>query len=170
MDLEYFQIIGRYMDGTSVTGYSIMAKNTGESRVVSRDTVAFLCGRGQILNATGRVYNGKFQLVGKDCNIESLPIVNAKAFSSNGRTNNKLNSNQMNQLTLVKVIKRGRDTVGYIAVNSAGAEYKLSVARVVELGRCGRLSNARINMSNGRTIIRSADPNSPLNLGVLQLR
>ena len=42
MALEYFQIIGRYMDGTSVTGYSIMAKNTGESRVVSRDTVAFL--------------------------------------------------------------------------------------------------------------------------------
>lgn len=169
MALEYFQIIGRYMDGTSVTGYSIMAKNTGESRVVSRDTAAFLCGRGQILNATGRIYNGKFQLVGKDCNIESLPIVNTKAPVNTGRASTRIN-NQMNQLTLVKVIKNGRDTIGYIAVNSAGAEYKLSVARVVELGRCGRLSNARINMSNGRTIIRSADPNNPLNLGVLQLR
>ena len=59
-----YQIVGRYMDGSEVTGYHLMDISTGKNRRYSREQLAFLVGKGQVTNCSGQIYQDKLLLRG----------------------------------------------------------------------------------------------------------
>lgn len=45
-----YSIVGRYMNGTEVTGYHLQSIETGKAGKFTREQVIFLVGRGQVTN------------------------------------------------------------------------------------------------------------------------
>ena len=162
-----YQIVGRYMDGKEVTGYHLMDLEDGKNRRYTREQVAFLVGKGQVTNCSGRIYQDKILLEGVGMSLNDLPVQQEDGGIS--RTNNigKIRkgttaADAMTQIMLVNVIVDDADSrkaVGYVASNAGGATVLLSRAKVLELAKAGRIGNARYQESNGKPILRGVGVN-----------
>lgn len=70
--IEY-KIIGRYANGREITGYHIQGSN-GASKKMTREQIAFLVGKGQIVNCAAQIYQDKLLLRGVGVALDSLPV------------------------------------------------------------------------------------------------
>lgn len=161
--IEY-QIVGRYMDGKEVTGYHLQSLESGKSGRYTREQVAYLVGRGQITNCTGQIYQDKLLLRGVGMSLDSLPVKQENGDLSRTGNIGKVRkgtsaADAMTQLMIVGTIRNGRNTVGYVLKNSAGATKKGSRADVIKLASEGRIGNARVQNSGDKVILRGVNCN-----------
>ena len=54
-----YQIVGRYMNGSEVTGYHLQSMETGKQGKYTKEQTIFLVGRGQVTNCSGQIYQDK---------------------------------------------------------------------------------------------------------------
>lgn len=158
-----YQIVGRYMDGTSVTGYQMQSIETGKSGKFTREQAAFLVGRGQVTNCDASIYQDKIIFKGIGVSLESLPIIRDGKVSNTdriGHVRRDVTPEQaVNQLMISGVIVSGRNTVGYVIRNAGGQEKKIKREDCLKLASQNRLGNARIQNYNGKVILRGVDVN-----------
>lgn len=158
-----YQIVGRYMDGTSVTGYQMQSIETGKSGKFTREQAAFLVGRGQVTNCDASIYQDKVIFKGIGVSLESLPIIRDGKVSNTdriGHVRRDVTPEQaVNQLMISGVIVSGRNTVGYVIRNAGGQEKKIKREDCLKLASQNRLGNARIQNYNGKVILRGVGVN-----------
>lgn len=159
-----YQIVGRYMNGSEVTGYHLHSMETGKSGKFTREQVAFLVGKGQVTNCTGQVYQDKLILRGTNGSLEDLPIQQEdgrfKGSDAIGHVRrNTTGAAAMEQFLIVGVLRNGKEVVGYIVQNAGGATKKLRKTVVVKMAQEGKIGNARVQMNNGHILLRGVDCN-----------
>ena len=170
-----YKIVGRYLQGTEVTAYGL-ACNNGKNGRFSREQVAYLVGRGQVVNCDGQVYKDKLLLRGVGCSLDSLPSkqepkekpanasastpdsapasANAPATTNAPATANAPASTKRiasDNLEIIKTISEGKHLVGYIVEDAAGRTAKVSLNKAIQLTSKGCIANAQIQTFNGYT-------------------
>ena len=73
--IEY-NVIGRYLNQTDlrdVVGYHVVSMDGTRQKQLSMDQMAFLVGKGQILNVTAQIYKDKLLYRGTGISLDSLP-------------------------------------------------------------------------------------------------
>ena len=75
-----YNLIGRYMDGTSVVGYELEDKKTGKTTRVTREQCAFLVGKGIIEGVGARCYKDELIIEATDGyrKLSELPKMDIK--------------------------------------------------------------------------------------------
>lgn len=154
-----YQIVGRYMNGSEVTGYHLQSMETGKQGKYTKEQTIFLVGRGQVTNCSGQIYQDKVILRGVGVSLEDLPVKQENGSLSRtdliGKVRKGTSSEDaMIQAMVVGSIVDGRNVVGYILKNAGGGTIKAPRDRVIELARNGRIGNMRVQQSNGKDIIR----------------
>ena len=151
-----YQIVGRYMSGKEVTAYHLQSISTGKGGRYTREQVAYLVGREQITNCIAQIYKDKLLLRGNGVNLDDLPVkqegkdIDPQALRSEvgGR------SQAMGKLMLVKAIKSGRNTGGYVVQNDGCGAKRFKRQQVIELAKAGKIANARVQNYNGKELLR----------------
>lgn len=151
-----YQIVGRYMSGKEVTAYHLQSISTGKGGRYTREQVAYLVGREQITNCIAQIYKDKLLLRGKGINLDDLPVKQERKdidpqehrSEADGRTQT------MGKLLLVKAIKSGRNTVGYVVQNDGCGAKRFKRQQVIELAKAGKIANARVQNYNGKELLR----------------
>lgn len=77
-----YKLIGRYMRGNDTVYYGLISED-GKEVKYTEEQMAFIVGRGQVINITAQLYNGKILFRGTDCDIRNLPTIQL-----NNKTNN----------------------------------------------------------------------------------
>lgn len=70
---KQYKITGRYLNKREVVGYHMEDLDTNKSGRFSRDQVAFLVGRGQVINCEAQIYKDKVLYRGIGCCLDDLP-------------------------------------------------------------------------------------------------
>ena len=159
-----YQIVGRYMDGKEVTGYHLQSMETGKSGRYTREQVAYLVGREQITNCVGQIYQDKVLLRGKGMSLEDLPVQQEDGTLKRTESVGKIRrgttaSDAMEQWMIVGTIKSGKNTVGYVVQNAGCGIKRVKRNQVIDLARDGKIGNARVQMYNGRELLRGVGVN-----------
>jgi len=156
---EKLTIVGRYMDGPTVTGYHLLGEN-GEQRRVSREQLIFLVGKGVITNCKGQFHKDEVLLRGVGINLNNLPVVNDKTgelrrTENIGRIARGATTEQaLTQIMIVGRIVKGNKTVGFTVANAGGQTKDISRKTAEELAEKLKIGNARVQEYRGRKIIR----------------
>ena len=159
-----YQIVGRYMDGSEVVAYHLQSLEQGKSGRYTKDQVYYLVGRDQVTNCTGQIYQDKVLLRGKGISLDDLPIKYEDGETKNmeqvGRIKRGTSAEQaMEQFMIVGTVKSGRNTVGYTIQNVGGATKDIDREQLIQLASDGKIGNARVQNSQGRTILRGINVN-----------
>lgn len=158
-----YQIVGRCMNGTSVTGYVMQSIETGKSGKFTREQTALLVGRGQVTNCDATIYQDKVIFKGIGVSLDSLPIIRDGSVQNTDRIGHVRRDTTpeqaVNQYMLAGVITNGRNTVGYVIRNAGGQQKKIQREDCLKLAQANRLGNARIQNYNGRIILRGVGVN-----------
>lgn len=93
-----YKIIGRFMSGKEVTGYILKSSN-GNTNRYSREQVAFLVGRGQVINCDGQIYKDKLLLRGVGISLDDLPV----QYETNTNVKNSDNTNTKDDAIMAAV-------------------------------------------------------------------
>lgn len=157
-----YQIVGRYMDGKEVTAYHLQSLDTGKAGRYTREQVAYLVGRGQVTNCEGQIYQDKLLLRGKGISLEELPVQQENGdltrADSLGKIRRGTNTHDaLTQVMIVGSIVRGRNVLGYVIQNAGGGQARVERDRLIEMARAGRVGNARVQMYNGKPILKGVD-------------
>ena len=152
-----YQIVGRYMDGTEVTGYHLQSMDTGKSGKYTREQTIYLVGRGQVTNCSGQIYQDKVLLRGVGISLESLPVKQENGDITRTEGVGKIRkgasaADVMTQLMIVKLVVSGTNVVGYVLRNAAGQEKAMPRNVVLELAKQNKLGNARLQDYNGLSL------------------
>lgn len=159
-----YQIVGRYMAGKEVTAYHLQSIETGKAGRYSREQVAYLVGRDQITNCVGQIYQDKLLLRGKGMSLEDLPVQQEdgtlKKTDNIGKVRRGTSAaDAMEQWMIVGTLKSGKNTVGYVVQNAGCGIKKVKRQQVIELARAGKIGNARVQMYQGRELLRGVNVN-----------
>lgn len=154
-----YQIVGRYMDGKEVTGYHLQSIESGKASRYSKEQVAYLVGRGQVTNCEGQIYQDKVLLRGVGMSLDSLPVQQEDGTLTRTGNIGKVRrgtsaEDAMTQLMIVGAIVNGRKTLGYRLQNAGGGQLRLPREKVLEEARAGRIGNARVQMYQGKYILK----------------
>ena len=157
-----YTIVGRYMDGSTVTAYHLL-DGEGQQRRVTREQVIFLVGRGEVSNCKGQLHKESVLLRGVGINITDLPIVNEKTGELKntdglGRiARGSTNEQAISQLMIVGKVVSGNKVVGFTVANAGGRSKDISRAQANKLAKQMRIGNARYQEYKGRGILRVLD-------------
>ena len=159
--IEY-QIVGRYKDGKEVTDYHLQSIDTGKSGRFSKELVCYLAGRGQITNCTAQIYKDQVILRGNGMSLDDLPIINEDGALKNADGLGKVRKGTsaieaIEMFNIVGIVKSGRSIAGYVLQNAGCGIKKFKRPQVIEMAKAGKIGNARVQMSNGREILRGID-------------
>lgn len=154
-----YQIVGRYMDGKEVTAYHLQSLENEKSGRYTREQVAYLVGRGQVTNCDGQLYQDKVLLRGKGISLEELPVQQENGELTRAGNLGKIRrgtdaGDAMTQVLIVGSIVRGRNVLGYVIQNAGGGQTDISRDKLIEAARQGRVGNARVQMYNGKPILK----------------
>lgn len=183
-----YSIIGRYAQGREIVAFELANLSTNAHQRYTVNQVAYLVGRGSVLNCQGQIYNGKVLFRGVGCSLDQLPTVMEKpAEELNGAEapikntenisgparRNATNDQLMGQMTLVarvKVEETSKKTLGYDFKNVGGTTGTLWRGEVLKAAREGKVTNARVNSLNGKEILRSRGTTPEEQLSNLPIR
>ena len=159
-----YQIVGRYMNGKEVTAYHLQSIETGKAGRYTKEQVVYLVGRDQITNCTGQIYQDKVLLRGKGMSLDDLPVQQEdgtlKRTDSIGRVKKGTSTEDaMTQFMIVGTLKVGRNTVGYVIQNAGCGIKKIKRQQVIELAKAGRIGNARVQVYQGKELLRGVNCN-----------
>lgn len=148
-------IVARQIDNGVLTGYILRDSNTKKIIQVDKSVAYEMALNRQINNVRAQIYKGKVSMKGLKFKISDLP-----AFDKYGnRVEKEQRNNKSEQKNIITHrIIRGRVTVGYAIdtlINGIdiGREV-VSKDDTIQLIKEGKISNARCQEHNGRTIIR----------------
>ena len=151
-----YQIVGRQMAGKEATGYYIQSSEDGREKLLTREQIIYLVGRGQITNCTGQIYQDKVLLRGEGISLESLPVI-----GDNGEMRNlsrvpkgKTAQDLVNMIQITARIRDGRRAIGYMVKNYGGQEAKWSRNKVLEFAQNNKIVNAKAQTHNGKIILK----------------
>lgn len=161
--IEY-QIVGRYMTGSDVTGYHLQSIDTGKSGQFTRDQVCFLVGRGQITNCTAQLYNDKVLLRGNGIKLDDLPIIREDGELRNSDGLGKIRKGTsaveaVEMFNIVGTIKAGNSVIGYVIQNAGGGIKRIKRPQLLQLADAGKIGNARVQNNNGEMMLRGVGVN-----------
>ncbi len=150
-----YQIVGRYMSGKEVIGYYIQSEGN-KQKLLTREQIIYLVGRGQITNCTGQIYQDKVLLRGEGINLDSLPIISDIGEVKNVDRAPKYKTAQelVNMVQLTGRILDGRRVVGYVVKNYGGQESKWTRDKVLEFAQNNNIVNARTQVYRGQVILK----------------
>lgn len=159
-----YQIVGRYMDGSEITGYHLHSIDTGKEGKYTKSQVCFLVGRGQITNCTAQLYKDTVLLRGNGMSLEDLPVIREDGELRNADGLGKVRkgtsaTDAVTMFNIVGTIKSGRNTVGYVIQNAGCGIKKVKRAQVIQLAQQGKIGNARVQNYNGNLILRGINVN-----------
>lgn len=150
-----YNIIGRYSEGVSVLGYVMQDLNSGHTELFNRKAVEELALGKRINNVTAQVYEGKVIMKGIDCKLSNLP-----SYDKTGTIICKQNKEEerTEDIIIVGRLVKGKNAIGYkIALRNNGdtvnSKY-ISREKAVELAKQGYITNARVQMCNGESVLR----------------
>lgn len=154
-----YQVVGRYMNGSEVTGYHLQSIETGKSGKYSKDQLVFLIGRKQITNCTAQLYKDDVIIRGNGMSLNDLPVINedGNLRNSEGLGNIRQGTSAVaavEMFNIVGAIKSGRNTVGYVLQNAGCGIKKVKRAQVLQLAQQGKIGNAKVQNYNGNLILR----------------
>lgn len=69
-----YKLVGRYVRGNDTVYYGLISEN-GEEVKYTEEQMAFVVGRGQVINVTAQLYQSKVLFRGIDCDIKNLPTI-----------------------------------------------------------------------------------------------
>lgn len=150
-----YMAIGRYTKGVSVLGYMLQDINSGAVRMIERQMVEKIALNKQINNITAQLFDGKIVMKGINCKISALPN-----YDSSGRlvTKSDENNQRLNEVNIIGRLLDGKSTVGYIlGITTNGVkcgEKCVSREKTLEIAKMGKISNARVQMSNDEAVLR----------------
>ena len=161
--IEY-QIVGRYMTGSDVTGYHLQSIDTGKSGKFTKDQVCFLVGRGQITNCTAQLYNDKVLLRGNGIKLDDLPVIREDGELRNSEGLGKIRKGTsaieaVEMFNIVGTIKAGSSVVGYVIQNAGGGIKRIKRPQLLQLASAGKIGNARVQNNNGEILLRGVGVN-----------
>ena len=153
---EYkYMAIGRYVEGVNVLGYVLRDMNNGTTGLVRRSEVEKLALDKMIGNIAAQVYNGKVIMKGQDCKLSELPNYDSEGTILDTRLKGCGNSEE---IMLSARILDGKSTIGYtvsLVCNGVTVDNKqVTREKAIKLARNGYIANARVQMSNGKPILR----------------
>ena len=151
-----FEIIGRIMSGTSVTGYMIRDLYSGEVGTFDKSTTEQLALGKQIYNCSAQVYNQIINLKGINCKISKMP-----RYDENGNIideHNKQPKKIIPDLRLVGKVQNGRVVTNYILspISNPNERIEKSKEETLELAKNGRIVNVKSQMNGGEAMLRGA--------------
>ena len=157
-----YQIVGRYMDGKEVTAYHLQSLENGKAGRYTKEQTIFLVGRGQVTNCEGQIYQDKVLLRGKGISLEDLPVQQENGDLSRTTGVGKVRrgtaaGDAMTQVMIVGSLVRGRNVLGYIIQNAGGGTTQIDRDKLLVLAREGRVGNARVQMYQGKPILKGVD-------------
>ena len=148
-----YRVTGRYMSGSNIASYHLVGED-GSQIVATKERVIYMIGQGKIENMRLQVNGDNIILRGKGVNLNNLPVYDvskeslrdnsaSQSVASHGVAPKKdSNVNKMGQLEITKRIMYKTNCLGYIVLDGAGRELKLSRKRVIELASQRLISNA----------------------------
>lgn len=142
-----YQITGRYTNGKEVVGFHLQSIANGKSGKFPKEFVAYLIGKEVVTNCTAQIYKGKLLFRGKGISLDDLPTANFDEDLAGSAE----------KLTIVGALKSGNRTVGYAVQNIGGGLSKYSRAKVIRLAQEGQITNARVQMYQGKPLLRGKD-------------
>jgi hypothetical protein len=147
------------MNGKEVVGYHLQSMDTGKSKRFSKEQVCFLVGNGQVTNCTGQIYQDSVLLRGVGISLESLPVQQENGTISRTGNVGKVRrgasaEDVMNQFIIVGSIVKGRNVLGYTIQNAGGGQANVGRDELLQLAKEGKIGNARVQMYNGRLILK----------------
>lgn len=158
-------------NGTMVTGYGLVDSETRRPKTYSREQVAFLAGRKQIIGLASQISNGAVIYKGTEIPLKNLPVKQQaapnratvtdsqdKAYvatpEARGRKSLSANGRYM-IFGRVRSKDNKHITEGYKVVDRKTSDAAvLNKEQVICLIRHNQVVNARVQVWNGRTIIR----------------
>lgn len=150
-----YRVIGRCMNGVHAVGYVLQSLNSQQNSIVAKSVVDELALNRSIVNVTGQVYDGKVFLKGVKCKLIDLPncTVDGKIITKDARS-----IEDKNTWNIIARIVNGKNIVGYrvAGVSTSGIEVEKNLSRdtIITLAKGGQIKNARVQMSNGKTLLR----------------
>lgn len=72
---KQYRITKRYVCGPEVVGYHMEDIDSHIGRRYNRDEVAYLVGRGQVINCEGQIYKDKVLFRGVGCKLDELESI-----------------------------------------------------------------------------------------------
>lgn len=69
-----YKLVGRYLNGNDTKYYGLVSEDNKQVKYTS-EQMAFIVGRGQVVNVGAQVYQGKLLFRGQNCDIKSLPTI-----------------------------------------------------------------------------------------------
>ena len=140
-----YQMIGRYMNGTSVEAYAIKDINTGKEIKVSREQTVFLVGKALIVGISGRMYEDQVLLEAEagHTKIADLPKYDVNKqrvkFKGNAMQGTNRKPLQFDSVTLVARVDNG----GFVIQTGTGIRV-IDRAALIQLLEQKKVINANI--------------------------
>lgn len=149
---EVYEIIGRCTEGSSIIGYVLSRNN--RSALVKRDEVERLALENKVSNAKVQIYKNRLILKGNGTKLNTLP-----KYDSYGRPllNNKVRDESI-KFKIISRIMDNKTIAGYELIMIHNGDVidsgQYSKERVIEFIKAGYITNARVQQSGGKDIVR----------------
>lgn len=163
---KQYEIVGRHMSGKRVVGYDIKSLESNKQKNLTRGQIAFLAGAKQLSNCTGQLY-GKDVILrltdGKS--MASLPTINEAINKEEKGAKNDMANTSKSKDTKGSVFQRvmyGKKCLGYDVKNIDGSTSTLLRGSVMIAAKKHKLENVRLQMYNGKPLLRSTPGSTPL--------
>jgi hypothetical protein len=144
------------MVGTSVSGYVIHDKITGQRFSMEKGVVEQLALNKQIYNCHAQVYNNIVNMKGIGCKLSSLPRYDS---GCNKIVKKKDTPIKKADYEIVGKIQKGRKVLGYILIkldDTDKTRYNMEKSQVLKLARAGKIINAKCQMYGSEPMLRAA--------------
>lgn len=153
-----YEVIGRCTNGVNVHGYILLDIQTGTKRMFSRQEVEELALSKTIKNISAQFYGGRVIMKGIGCKLSSLPNYDTNCNILGNDENKQSNAEE---IRICARVSSGKSTVGYVIGlfrNNKLIGYKeLDRYSTIMLARDGKISNARVQMSVGKPVLRGVN-------------
>lgn len=158
-----YEIVGRVVNGTSVSSYILRDKRNHSLKSVSKNIVEQLALNKQIYNCQAQIYGSIVNLKGINCKLSKLPKYDNNCNIVVDKIERVQNKRQAD-LQIIGKILDGRKVKAYIicALADRNKKTKLSRNDTLRLVDSGRVLNAKIQR-NGDSIVLRGDNGYSLN-------
>lgn len=151
--MSKLKVIGRCLDGVKVIAYVVSDEN-GQKAILPKKEVEEMVLQKKISNVAGQLYEGRVNLRGAGFKLVDLPKYDMQGVRLDEMAIKKVRNTYSLRAKLVK----GREILGYVVQkigdNGEYIEKKMPRDQVMELASHGKIANVRVQMNNGKPIMR----------------
>lgn len=79
-----YKLVGRYLNGNDTKYYGLVSEDDKQVKYTS-EQMAFMVGRGQVVNVGAQIYQGKLLFRGQNCDIKSLTTIQLRKDKDTGK-------------------------------------------------------------------------------------